>query len=183
MLRVNLENPLSILFTLTVFFFFLANCKGQDKMSMDEYEFYLPQNIEKASGKGDENVLFALSDPKGITIIVQNKINLLKDTFFEDLNSEEALTSMHRLKFSSYIELFDGYDVESVKLAKIGQVLFSIQTFRHMYEEVEIGYDLRIIQIRDDYYAFYSFDKAEKLEQTKNSIDQIIRSLSTVNLE
>jgi hypothetical protein len=152
-------------------------------MSMDGYGFYVPSYIEQWSGQNDENVLLTLSDPKGISIIVQKKLNILKTTYFSHLDKEETLRSMHLLKFDSYVELFNGYDVEALQLDEIGEVSFSAQTFSYMEEEVELAYDLRIVQLGNDFYAFYSFDSADRLDQMKNTIDDIIRSLSAENFE
>lgn len=153
-------------------------------MSIDGYEFYAPSGIEQWSGQTDENVLLMLSDPKGISIIIQKKLNILKTTYFSHLDKEETLRSMHMLKFDSYVESFNGYDVEALQLSEIGEVSFSSQTFSYMEEEeVELAYDLRIVQLGNDFYAFYSFDRADRLGQMKNTIDDIIRSLLAENFE
>ncbi|WP_020538053.1 hypothetical protein [Lewinella cohaerens] len=87
------------------------------------------------------------------------------------------------LKFDSYVESFNGYDVEALQLGEVGEVSFSSQAFKYMEEEVELAYDLRIVQLGNDFYAFYSFDRADRLDQMKHTIDDIIGSLSAENFE
>lgn len=183
MSKFNKNRSPTILLMLAAFLVFLYGCKSQNKMSLDGYAFNVPSYIEQWSGQTDENVLLTLSDPQGISIIVQNKLNVLKTTYFSRLGEEETLRSMHLLKFDSYVELFNGYDVEALQLGKIGEVSFSFQTFKYREEEVELAYDLRIVQLGNDFYAFYSFDSADRLDQMKNTIDDIIRSLSRENFE
>ena len=71
----------------------------------------------------------------------------------------------------------------ALQLGKIGEVSFSFQTFSYREEEVELAYDLRIVQLGNDFYAFYSFDRSDRLDQMKHTIDDIIRSLSRENFE
>ena len=44
----------------------------------------------------------------------------------------------------------------ALQLGKIGEVSFSFQTFSYREEEVELACDLRIVQLGNDFYAFYS---------------------------
>ena len=173
-------NP-TVLLLLSVFLICSTSCTSQNKYSIDEYTFRMPAHFEIWPTNGDENVLLALSDPTGISIMIQNKLNILKSTFFSHLNDEETLSSMHKMKFDSYVESLNGYGTAPVEVRKIGEVLYSYQAFKYREEEVELAYDLRIIKLKGDYYAFYSFDQASKADQNKETIDHLIQSLSEEN--
>lgn len=73
--------------------------------------------------------------------------------------------------------------MEVLQLGEVGEVSFSSQAFKYMEEEVELAYDLRIVQLGNDFYAFYSFDRSDRLDQMKHTIDDIIGSLSAENFE
>ena len=90
---------------------------------------------------------------------------------------------MHYLKFDSYMESFNGTYNGAVQFEKIGKIPFSYQTFNYEQDGIAMSYDLRIVQIGLDYYAFYSFDVTRKLEESKKTLDDIILSLSEENLE
>jgi len=149
---------------------------------MDEYYFYINSNFEIIKEDNNENVLLTLNDPKGNAVIIQKKINLLKTTLFKDLPQNETLTSMHRTKFQSFIKLMNGYDADKVVVDKIGRISFARQSFKYMEEDHELAYDIRVVQIANDYYAFYNFGQAKYIDRNIKVVDQIIGSLSKENL-
>lgn len=173
-------NP-TVFALLSIFFICSTSCTSQNKYSIDEYEFYMPGHFEEWPTNGDENVLLALSDPVGISIMIQNKLNILKTTFFSHLDNERSLKAMHQMKFDSYVASLNGYDITPLEVRSIGQVLYSYQAFKYREAEGELAYDLRIVLLGNDYYAFYSFDQASKAEQNKKTLDDLIQSLSQEN--
>ncbi len=79
-------------------------CQQTNKIDLDEFTFYMPIDFELIVEPNDENVLLALDKKRGNTIIIQNKLNILKTRFFKNESTEEALILMHQLKFDSYIK-------------------------------------------------------------------------------
>jgi hypothetical protein len=167
----------AVFYVLLFCILFIYFCGRKNKIKLDDFTFYAPAEFELVLEPNDENVLLTLNNPNGNAIIIQENLNILKTTLFKHINDAETLKSMHMLKFNSFIELMKGYDIEQVRLDKIGEIPFSLQSFKCQKEDVELAYDIRIIQVGNNYYGFYCFGESENEKKNLKITNNIIRSL------
>lgn len=176
-----MKNAITLLFL----GFFLVSCDTSNqvqRIELDGFSFYMPTDFILSQQANDENVLLTLDKPKGNAIIIQNDISILRKVYLKNLNSKESLKALHQLKFDSYIQDMGGYEVGEITLNKIGNIPFSMQTFKYNESDFEVSYDVRVISIKGRYYPIYSFGTSQQEVELIQVIDDLILSLSTENL-
>ena len=180
-MNLYLKKNLQLSFLLFYCILFSFSCGGQRKIKLDEYEFYIASKFKVETEDFGENVQLTLNDPDGSSLIIQNKLNILKTTLFKNLNDTETLKSMHTLKFDSYIEVLKGYEASEVTLDKIGELNYTSQTFKFVEYGLELAYEVRIVQLRSDYYAFYCVNKARHMDENLEVVNGVLESLAKEN--
>ena len=155
--------------------------KEVSNLKLDNFTFEAPIEYKYLIADNKENIQFTLNYPNTHTIIFQNKFSALDGINDPSLTKNEMILKLHNLKYMPLVKDFAPSDVSNISVNQIEDIHFSMQTFKTDFDKKDIFFDLRVISIKDDFYAIYSFGKNVYKDINFKSTNDIIESLAQTN--